>query len=295
VIKLTNGHRFEYMVASGALGFNGQGWLWEWPLVKFGLIRPELFTVVLKSLTLKPRKGNLSWWHPWTCVRPIEGGAVNKVGLTNRGIEDWCNCVGPYILYDEYPVVGSIFGNEAELVEMAPMLDGFKFKALEINYSCPNSGHALETTDEIVTAVKAVSKVTRHPLIVKLSADQECVAIARALRGVADAVSLNSVKWEIVFKDRRSPLWRLEQKVGGGGGGVSGIPAQAHNWPMVEKLVRDRKEGLPVIAPSVMSRLNVRRARALGADAVSFGAIHLRTPWKPTQIVLKEKRENRLC
>ena len=42
---------------------------------------------------------------------------------------------------------------------------------------------------------------------------------------------------------------------------------------------------LPVIGPSVMEADDVRLVTDRGAKAVSFGAIHLRTPWKPTQIV----------
>ncbi|HEY4504003.1 MAG TPA: hypothetical protein VJJ28_02755 [Candidatus Paceibacterota bacterium] len=87
MITLANGHKFKYMVASGALAFDGKGWPWERPLVWLGLIKPELFTVVIKSLTRTSRVGNLRWWKPWTCVRLIPGGSVNKVGLTNPGIE----------------------------------------------------------------------------------------------------------------------------------------------------------------------------------------------------------------
>ena len=119
MITLSNGHRFEYMAASGALAFDGKGWPWERPLVWSGLIRPELFTVVIKTLTRQPRKGNLRWWKPWTCTRLIPGGAVNKIGLTNPGIEWWCAHVGPRLNFARQPLVGSIYGEENELVEMA--------------------------------------------------------------------------------------------------------------------------------------------------------------------------------
>lgn len=32
MIELSNGHRFEFVAASGALAFDGRGWPWEWPL-----------------------------------------------------------------------------------------------------------------------------------------------------------------------------------------------------------------------------------------------------------------------
>ncbi len=52
MITLSNGHCFEYMVASGALGFDGNGWPWERPLVALGLIKPELFTIRIVNLAM---------------------------------------------------------------------------------------------------------------------------------------------------------------------------------------------------------------------------------------------------
>src|SRR3990167_1366239 len=136
----------DYVTASGAMGFDGKGWFWERPLVWLGLIKPELFTIVLKTLTRQPRQGNLNWWKPWTwlpwspwsCIRFIKGdGVVNKVGLTNPGIERWCQKIGPHLNYGKYQFIASIYGNEEELVEMAQMLNRFRLVGLEVNYSCP--------------------------------------------------------------------------------------------------------------------------------------------------------------
>ncbi len=287
MITLSNGHVLRYVVASGALAFDGKGWPWERPLVWLGLIRPELFTVVIKSLTRHPRAGNLRWWKPWSCVRLIRGGAVNKIGLTNPGIEWWCREVAPTIDFQMFHIAGSIFGDEKELVEMAERLNDFQLVALEVNVSCPNTGHAMEMTEMVIDSVKAVKRASRHPIIVKVSADQDYLSIAHGLAGVAEAISLNSVPWKTVFVDgERTPLSRLEERVGGGGGGVSGKPAQGHNWTAVKSLAQ---QGLvPVIAPSIMEFEDMDKVRKLGAKAVSFGAIHLRTPWKPTSFVFKE-------
>lgn len=287
MITLSNGHSFRYMVASGALAFDGKGWLWEQPLVWFGFIKPELFTVVIKSLTRKPRAGNLRWWKPWTCVRLIPGGSVNKVGLTNPGVEWWCQKVGPNIDFQKFPTAGSIFGDEKELVEMAEMLNRFDLVALEVNVSCPNTGHAIEQAQMVIDSVRAVKRASRHPVIVKVSADQDYLTIAQGLIGIAEAISLNSVSWKTVFTNgEQTPLWKLEKQVGGGGGGVSGKPAQKHNWQAVEALAK--QGSLPVIGPSVMEFEDMEKLRELGAKAIGFGAIHLRTPWKPTSIVEKE-------
>ncbi len=288
MIKLSNGHRLAHVVASGSLAFDGQGWLWEKPFVAAGLIRPELFTVVLKTLTRHPRVGNLKWTSPWDCVRLVPGGSVNKVGLTNPGIDWWCRDIGP-TLDRRTATVASIFGEEAELVQMARMLDRFDLVGLEVNPSCPNTGHGLLTTETVVRGVEAVKAASRHPVIVKVSAAQDYRAIAWGLKGVAEAVALNSVPWEQVFPDRRSPLWRLERRVGGGGGGVSGEPAQALNWRAVGEMASDG--AVPVIAPSIMRFEDLETVRRLGAKAVSFGAIHFRTPWRPTAIVRRDLEE----
>ncbi len=69
MITLSNGHKLEYVVASGALGFDGKGWFWERPLVWLGLMRPDLFTIGIRTLTYHPRMyptSNLSWVRPWT-------------------------------------------------------------------------------------------------------------------------------------------------------------------------------------------------------------------------------------
>lgn len=292
MITLSNGHVFNYMVASGALGFDGKGWPWERPLTWLGLIKPELFTVVIKTLTRHPRKGNLRWWKPWTCVRLIPGGAVNKVGLTNLGIEWWCKRVGPRLDLQRFPIVGSIFGEKQELVEMTEMLNEFDLVGLEVNVSCPNTGHLMEITEIVVDSVKAVKRASRHPIITKVSADQDYLTIAQELSGFAEAISLNSVPWNTAFPNsKQTPLWKLEKKVGGGGGGVSGKPAQAHNWAAVSALAQQGV--IPVIAPSIMEFEDIAHVRSLGAHAVSFGAIHLRTPCKPTSFVQKEMKGSR--
>ena len=70
-------------------------------------------------------------------------------------------------------------------------------------------------------------------------------------------------------------------------GGVSGKPAQKHNWAAVEALAK--QGSLPVVGPSAMEFEDMKKLRKLGAKAISFGAIHLRTPWKPTSFINMDK------
>jgi dihydroorotate dehydrogenase (NAD+) catalytic subunit len=291
MIRLSNGHQLDHLVASGALAFDGEGWPWEKPLVALGLIEPKLFTVVLKTLTRAPRIGNLRWSRPWSCVRLIPGGSVNKVGLTNPGLDWWIRDVAPKIDFKRRPTIVSIFGDTDELVDMAVLLNAFDLAGLEVNPSCPNTGHDQLATDAVIEGVRAVKAASRHPIVVKVSVAQDYRAIARGLAGMAEAVSFNSVPWEFVYPDRKSPLQRLQRTVGGGGGGISGVPAQPLNWRAVREVAADQT--LPVIAPSIMDFSDIAKVRALGARAVSYGAIHFRTPWKPTQLVRRDLAERR--
>lgn len=307
MIPLSNGRTLEHVVPSGAMGFNCKGWFWEWPLVWTGLIKLEWFTTFFRTLTKNPRPypiSNLSWMRPWTwlpfspysCVRTIPDGSVNKIGLWNPGIDYWCKYIAPHMDFKKYPIGGSIYGNGDELVEMAERLNEYDLVALEINDSCPNIGYSLENVKKVVANMKCVAKVSRHPPIAKLSVAQNYLAIAEELAGIAQAISLNSVLWEIAFPSQKSPL----SGIGGtdSGGGVSGKPAQKHNWAAVEALAK--QGAVPVIAPSIMEYADLERTAKLGAKAWSFGAIHLpshpfwRKPWtlftnpcKPTAFVKK--------
>ncbi len=245
--------------------------------------------IVVKTLTRHPRPGNLRWWKPWSCIRLIPGGSVNEIGLTNPGIDWWCQHIGPRLDYGRMHIVGSIFGDEQELIEMAEMLNRFDLVAVEVNPSCPNTGHKLFGTDEVIAGVEVVKRVSRHPVIVKVSVDQDYLAIAYCLESVAEAIAFNSVPWKTAFPNgERNPLHKIEEGLGGGGG-VSGRPAQKQNWAAVKELSEQRK--LPVIAPSIMGFDDLARVRALGASAVSFGAIHLLKPWAPTSIVERDMRQ----
>ena len=286
MIRLPNGHKFEYMVASGALAFDGKGWPWEWPLRWVDLIDNSLFTIVIKTLTRYPRKGNLKWYNPLGCIRPMRGGAVNSVGLTNKGIDWWCQTIGPKVDSKKISLVGSIFSSEVkELVEMAKILNDFDLVGLEINASCPNtSGDILENTKKIIESCESVKKGANHPLILKLSVVHDIDKILPEVKDIIEAISINSVPWKIIFPQKKSSLAHL------GGGGVSGKIAQPLTWMLVDDLVRLTE--IPVIGPSVWDFEDIEKLREIGAKAISFGSIFLCHPWRPTMFVKKDMKRN---
>lgn len=284
MITLSNGHSFEFVAASGALAFDGRGWPWEQPLRWAGLLKPELFTIVVKSLTLKPRRGNLRGWNPLRCVRLIRGGTVNAVGLTNPGVEAWVNKIYPGVAEATakkgWSFVVSIAGEDLqEYMEMAIRLkECTLLKGLEINASCPNSQSELrQNSQAVIDTAKALKYATKLPLILKLSYTHDTVAIAKALEGVVEAISINSVPWPVVFPMKRSPLAKF------GGGGVSGRAAQTFTWKVLRDLAGETQ--IPVIGAGVWEYGDIGKLFGMGAKAIAFGSIFLRYPWRPTQFV----------
>ncbi len=267
------------MAASGSLWFDGNGWFWEKPLKWFGLLDPKLFTIVTKTLTRLPKEGNLRMYKPLGAVRFLNGGVVNAIGLTNPGLDWWCKKVGPKLKHSPLSIIVSIHSNSPrEAGEMAWRLNPYKLQGIELNLSCPNVVHNLETeTEHILETIRQVKRVSKFPLIIKLSANQNYKQITKKTEYLVEAISINSVPWKHIYKDEPSPLHHL------GGGGVSGKPAQEHNWKMLKELAEHTKT--PIIGPSVWNYEDIDKIKSLGAKAVSFGSVFLRHPWRPTMYV----------
>lgn len=171
---------------------------------------------------------------------------------------------------------------------MAKMMNDFDLVGLEMNPSCPNiKGDFLENSQKIIDGCRAVKKVSRFPLILKLSVVHDIRSILPEVEGIIEAISINSVPWEIIFPGKKSPLAHL------GGGGVSGEIAQPHTWGFVEKLVSTTS--IPVIGPSVWEFEDIEQLRKIGAKAISFGSVVFRFPWgcRPTMYVRKDMKRNR--
>src|SRR4029453_19238889 len=285
MIHLSNGHSFEYMAASGALAYEGRGWPWERPLHLLGVLDPKLFTVVTKTLTEQPRKGNLRWTHPWTCVKKLPGGIVNAVGLTNPDLHWGLKKVAPGIADRGTPLICSITHDDPEvLAAMAASLNDVSVLGIELNASCPNTQDEISRNAEIILqSVKAIRGRSRHPLLLKLSVNQDYLNLARQTEGLVEALSINSVPWRIVFPNRESPLQSL------GGGGVSGKATRDFTWRMVEELASSVKT--PVIGPGIWEYEDLARLRGLGAKGLSFGSIFLRYPWRPTAFVRRDLKK----
>lgn len=280
MIRLSNGHEMDFLVASGALGFTGNGYFWEQPLRWLGYIKPSEFTIITKTLTHQARVGNLRWWCPWRCVRLLKGGTVNAVGLTNPGLKYWIDRYYPVARGHGYKIIVSISPeNVAKAIEMAGVLATLGIVGIEVNVSCPNVEHHSEAVD----LVNAVVANTDHPVIVKLGISAY-KPICLALDGKIAAFDLiNAVPWKLLRGEEVSPLACF------GGGAISGVE--------IKELAREACYWCrthcktPVISGGGIDSLDEVYARfVIGARAVSIGTLFLRRPWLPNKIVSKTRK-----
>jgi dihydroorotate dehydrogenase (NAD+) catalytic subunit len=282
MIKLNNNCTFDFGCASGAFGFYGDGWWFEQPWRWLGLLRPEEFTIIVKTLTYKPIKGNYVWWHPWTCVNYLFNGSfVNCVGLSNPGYRWWLGKPYTHIIKKGYKVIVSIAPkNVSEAITMVCDFNDANIAGLQLNVSCPNVKHD-SSVKFVCSVAEAVYKHSRHPITVKLAYQDDYLTICKKLEKIVAAFELiNTVPFGVVYPDKRSPLKKFGYE-----GGVSG---QAIISYAREALVRVRQSGVetPIISGGGIDSLEeVLLREKLGANAFVFGSIFMRRPWLPNRII----------
>jgi len=265
VLKLPNGHEFSIACASGALAF-GRGYWWERHfLVPLGAIDPTLYTVITKTVTAKPRKGNMRWWPP--CVLPLwDGGAVNAVGLTNRGFM-WLSDehrAGRFPVRGLKTIVSIMCETDLDAHWMANDIgawDDPDIVGIELNPSCPNIPHQPMTKEEKIAHICGLFRVAkRHarnvPVGIKLGYLDPYREICDCLDGEADWFDLiNTLRWSFLFPRKRSPL-----AIFGYEGGYSG-----------PKLINYAREALTMVG--VYKPDNTLRGSPLKTPIISGGGI----------------------
>lgn len=207
-LKLKN----PVMTASGTFGYG----------LEFADFVPleEIGGIIVKGTTLEPREGND---YPRMAETPQ--GMLNCVGLQNKGVEYFCSHIYPQIKDIDTNMIVNVSGHSPEsYAECAARINELdKIPAIELNISCPNvkdGGMAFGVTCEgAASVVKAVRKVYKKTLIVKLSPNVTSIAdIARAVEAEgADSVSLiNTLMGMAVDIEKRQPLLSIRT------GGLSG-------------------------------------------------------------------------
>lgn len=176
--------RTPIIAASGTFGF-GEEYLDFFDYEDLGAI-------VVKGMTLEPRRGNLG-----RRMAETPSGMLNCIGLQNPGITVFLQEILPRIKALKTPLIVNINGNLVEdYVRLAELLDDSGVDAIEINISCPNTRHGCMAFGVLpATAAEVTSEVrkrTKLPLIVKLSPNvTDITEIAKAVESAgANAVSL---------------------------------------------------------------------------------------------------------
>jgi dihydroorotate dehydrogenase (NAD+) catalytic subunit len=289
------------VVISTALGLGGRGifpyTLWP-PYRRLLRAVRETGTVVLtKSSTRFKRVGNFIPWNPlsWKYIRRLPGmGMLNAYGLTNPGAAragaeiELALDAGFQVIPNFYPEFArgtdQAITETLETLEILQSLLGPRFRAVELNFSCPNSQEQIrENVDQGSKCSRAVRD--RYPnlfVIAKLSIchPYEFAQELEAL-GVNALHAVNTIPYDIIYcpiRHRRSPLWQV------GGGGVSGGPAFALAFKYNREL-RQRVKLFLIMGCGVTGRGEVQKYLDAGADAVSMCTLALRDPGEAAKIV----------
>ena len=234
-----------------------------------------------KGLTLYGSSGNGG-----TRLQETPSGLLNSIGLENPGIESFVAHEYAIMRQCNDFVVVNLGGHcESDYVEGAKLLNDVDIDALELNISCPNvknGGMAYGISpNDAAYITKAITKVSRHPLIVKLSPNAPDVsAVAAACQDSgADAVSLvNTYLGMAVDIYKRKPVFERIYA------GLSG-PAI---MPMALRLVHEtaKRVSIPVIGLGGISSFEDAVAfMMVGADAVQIGTAIFADPTSIPKII----------
>lgn len=176
----------------------------------------QLGAVVVKGVANEPWSGN-----PTPRIAETYGGMLNSVGLQNPGVESFIKDDIQFLRQYDTKIIVNIAGRTvADYCKVTEKLGDADIDLIELNISCPNvkaGGVNFGTNPAMVEEVtKAVKKVARQPLIVKLTPNVTDIAeIAKAaVAGGADAISLiNTLLGMVIDIHGRKPI--LANVVGG--------------------------------------------------------------------------------
>lgn len=243
-----------------------------------------LGAIVVKGVTLAPRKGN-----PPPRIMETPSGLLNTIGLENVGVDALVREKLPRLaeVAPGVPVIANASGETLEeYVELAGRLDACDLvAAIELNISCPNvarGGMHFGTRPETAAALTAaVRKVTRKPLIVKLSPNvTDIVSIARACQDAgADALSaINTLLGMSIDVEARRP--HLSRVVGGLSGPAIRPVAVRAVWEIA------RAVSVPVVGMGgIFDARDAVEFLLAGARAVAVGTVCFVDPGRPGSII----------
>lgn len=234
-----------------------------------------------KGLTINQKEGNDG-------IRVFEtpSGMMNSVGLNNPGIDGFIErelskmeLLGTNILAN---VGGGSFEDYAEAIEK---LNNTSVQIIELNISCPNvkaGGMAYGIKSDVAYEfVKEIKKISKKPLMVKLSPNAENI-VDMALKceaAGADSLSLiNTLKGFAIDIYKRKPIF---QNIYAGLSGPAVKPVALRMVHEVSKAVQ-----IPVVGlGGISTGADAIEFMMAGASAIQIGTINFANPMAGKEII----------
>jgi dihydroorotate dehydrogenase (NAD+) catalytic subunit len=265
------------VLLSGCVGFGE-----EYTRIE-GFSNTAVGAIVLKGTTLAPRLGN-----PPHRVWETPSGMLNAIGLQNPGVDHVVKKILPTLNFTETRFIANVCGSTIEeYAEVAARFDDSPIDAMEINISCPNvkeGGVAFGNYPEMsARVVAACRKVTKKPLITKLSPNQTDIrANARAcIDAGTDAFSaINTLMGMAIDVETRRPI------IGNIQGGLSGPAIKPIALLKVYQVYQEcAARGIPIIGQGgVQTAHDALEFVLAGATAVGIGTALFYDPMAPMKV-----------
>jgi len=252
------------VLLSGCVGFGE-----EYTRVE-GFSNADVGAIVLKGTTGAARLGN-----PPHRVMETPMGMINAIGLQNPGVDHVVRHILPSLDFSETRFFANVCGSTIdEYVEVTRRFDDSPIDAMEINISCPNVKEGGvqfgNYPDMSARVVEACRRVTRKPLITKLSPNQTDIRenARRCIEAGSDALSvINTIAGMAVDVKTRRPV------IGNIQGGVSGPAIKPIALLKVHQVYEVAKpHGVPIIGQGgICSASDALEFIIAGATAVGVG------------------------
>ena len=245
--------RSPIVLLSGCVGFGD-----EYSRVE-GFSSKSIGGAVLKGTTLEPRLGN----NPHR-VAETPSGMLNSIGLQNPGVDEVVDNILPSLEPLETHYFANVSGSTVEeYVAVTKKFNRSSVSGIELNISCPNvkrGGMEFGNDPEMsARVVEACKKVTKKPLITKLSPNQTDIQknARYCIEAGTDGLSvINTISGMAIDIQSQSPV------LGNGAGGLSGPAIK----PIALLKVREvyevaKKHGVPIMGQGGISNTS---------DAIEF-------------------------
>lgn len=255
----------------------------------FGYEFAELYDInCLGTFSFKGTTKDKRFGNPTPRIAECTEGMINAVGLQNPGVDK--------VISEELPKLRAVFHKPVMANVSGFSVDDYAYTVqrlegedqigwFEVNVSCPNvhgGGMSFGTDPRAAAEVTAaVRKVTKKPLIIKLSPNvTDIVSIAKACEAAgADGISLiNTLLGMRIDLKTKKPV--IANKMGG----FSGPAIKPVGLRMVYQVYDAVK--IPIVGMGgVSSAEDVIEYMLAGATAVEVGAANLITPYASRDII----------